>query len=91
MPTQKLKDFLDKEAVKYVTVQHSPAFTMSEIAHAAHLPGRMVAKAEVATRAESMRPLGSPATRRSKSKATCTSKMSMTNKKTVMTLKMKKS
>jgi len=44
MPNQKLKQFLDREKVKYVSIVHSPAFTAPEIAEAAHLPGREVAK-----------------------------------------------
>jgi Ala-tRNA(Pro) deacylase len=44
MPLQKLTDFLDREGVKYVRIMHSPAFTMSEIAHQAHICGKEVAK-----------------------------------------------
>ena len=44
MPIQKLKDFLDKEGVKYISIRHSPAYTMPEIAARAHVPGKMVAK-----------------------------------------------
>ena len=44
MPVQKLKSFLDKEGVKYVTIQHSPAYTAQEIAAAAHIRGKQVAK-----------------------------------------------
>jgi len=44
MPTKKLKEFLDREKVKYVTISHSPAYTMSEIAATAHIPGKMLAK-----------------------------------------------
>ncbi len=44
MPTQKLKEFLDQNGVKYVTVNHSPAFTAQEIAASAHVPGRVLAK-----------------------------------------------
>lgn len=44
MPTDKLKSFLDENAVKYVTIRHSPAYTASEIAQSAHIPGRELAK-----------------------------------------------
>jgi len=44
MPTKKLKDFLDKEEVEYVSIQHSQAFTMSKIAHSAHISGKQLAK-----------------------------------------------
>jgi len=44
MPTRKLERFLDENHVKYVTLSHSQAFTAQEIAAAAHLPGREVAK-----------------------------------------------
>ena len=44
MPDTRLKEFLDKEHVKYVTIDHSPAFTAQEIAAAAHVPGKQLAK-----------------------------------------------
>lgn len=44
MPTETLKSFLDENAVKYVTIRHSPAYTASEIAQSAHIPGRELAK-----------------------------------------------
>ena len=44
MPAEKIKKFLDEHGVKYVTVHHSPAVTAQEIAAAAHIPGRQVAK-----------------------------------------------
>ena len=44
MPVAKLKAFLDEQAVKYVTMQHSPAFTAQEVAAYAHIPGRELAK-----------------------------------------------
>ena len=42
--TRRLKEFLDKEHVKYVSIDHSPAFTAQEIAAAAHIPGKELAK-----------------------------------------------
>ncbi|HLB42446.1 MAG TPA: YbaK/EbsC family protein [Gammaproteobacteria bacterium] len=44
MPVKKLKEFLDKEQVKYVSMTHSPAFTSQEIAAAAHISGKQLAK-----------------------------------------------
>jgi len=44
MPAKKLKEFLDKERIKYVSITHSAAFTAQEIAAAAHVPGRVLAK-----------------------------------------------
>lgn len=44
MSLQKLRDFLDSEKVKYVTITHSPAHTAQEIAELAHVPGREMAK-----------------------------------------------
>jgi Ala-tRNA(Pro) deacylase len=44
MPVRKLRDFLDTNHVKYVTIHHSPAFTAQEIAASAHIPGNEVAK-----------------------------------------------
>ena len=44
MPLQKLKEFLDKENVKYVSIKHSSAYTAQEIAASAHVPGKELAK-----------------------------------------------
>jgi len=44
MPVQKLKQFLDDQHVKYVTIRHSPAYTAQEIAASAHIPGKELAK-----------------------------------------------
>ncbi len=44
MPVKKLKEFLDKHNVKYVSMAHSPAFTSQEIAASAHVSGREMAK-----------------------------------------------
>jgi Ala-tRNA(Pro) deacylase len=47
MPAQKLKQFLNENKVKYVTVTHSPAYTAQELAHLAHVPGKAWAKTVV--------------------------------------------
>jgi Ala-tRNA(Pro) deacylase len=44
MPVKKLKEFLDSHNVKYVSMTHSPAFTSQEIAAAAHISGKQLAK-----------------------------------------------
>ncbi len=47
MPIQKLKDFLDGNKVKYVTIRHSTAFTAQETAASAHISGKAMAKTVV--------------------------------------------
>ena len=44
MPARKLKEFLDKQGVKYVSITHSPAYTAQEVAASAHIPGKEMAK-----------------------------------------------
>lgn len=44
MPIRKLKEFLDSNKIKYVTISHSSAFTAQEIAASAHIPGKKLAK-----------------------------------------------
>jgi Ala-tRNA(Pro) deacylase len=44
MPTKRLKEFLDKQQVKYVSCKHSQAFTAQEVAASAHIPGKQIAK-----------------------------------------------
>ncbi|MDY7108155.1 MAG: YbaK/EbsC family protein [Planctomycetota bacterium] len=44
MPAQKLKDFLDRHDIRYITIVHSPAYTAQAIAHIAHVSGRELAK-----------------------------------------------
>jgi len=44
MPTKKMKDFLDSHGVKYVRIEHSPAYTAREIAQSLHIKGKEVAK-----------------------------------------------
>jgi Ala-tRNA(Pro) deacylase len=45
MPIKRLRQFLDEKRVRYVTLVHSPAYTAQEVAQAAHVPGRRLAKA----------------------------------------------
>ena len=44
MPVPKVKEFLDKHHINYVSLAHSPAFTSQEIAAAAHVSGKKMAK-----------------------------------------------
>jgi Ala-tRNA(Pro) deacylase len=44
MPATRLKKFLDEQRIRYVTMAHSPAYTMQQIAEAAHIPGKLMAK-----------------------------------------------
>lgn len=44
MPVTTLKRFLDANHVRYVSIQHSPAYTAQETAASAHVPGRELAK-----------------------------------------------
>jgi len=44
MPVNKLKEFLNSNKVKYVTIDHSLAYTAQEIAAAADIPGKELAK-----------------------------------------------
>lgn len=45
MPTDKLREYLDSNNVKYTIIEHDPAFTAQEVAAAAHIPGKQLAKA----------------------------------------------
>jgi Ala-tRNA(Pro) deacylase len=44
MPVKKLKEFLDKENIKYINIVHSTAYTAQEVAASAHITGRELAK-----------------------------------------------
>jgi Ala-tRNA(Pro) deacylase len=44
MPAKKLKEFLDKEQIKYVSIMHSTAYTAQEVAASAHITGKELAK-----------------------------------------------
>jgi len=44
MPVKTLKQFLDKEKIKYVSIIHSTAYTAQEVAASAHIPGKALAK-----------------------------------------------
>ena len=44
MPTQKLKQYLDEQNVRYVSINHSLAFTSLQIAKSADIPTKQMAK-----------------------------------------------
>ena len=44
MPVKKLKDLLDSNKIKYVTIRHSAAYTAQEIADSSHISGKEMAK-----------------------------------------------
>jgi len=44
MPVKRLKEFLDQEKIKYVSIIHSPAYTAQEVAASAHITGKELAK-----------------------------------------------
>src|SRR6266853_3892781 len=44
MPVRKLKECLDRERVKYVSIVHSTAYTAQEVAASAHITGKELAK-----------------------------------------------
>jgi Ala-tRNA(Pro) deacylase len=44
MPVKKLKEFLDKEKIKYVSIIHSTAYTAQEVAASTHITGKELAK-----------------------------------------------
>ena len=47
MPVKKLEAFLDSSQVKYITINHSPAYTAREVAASAFVPRREFAKATI--------------------------------------------
>ncbi|MFZ1933310.1 MAG: YbaK/EbsC family protein [Thermoguttaceae bacterium] len=49
MPVNKLKEFLDGQKVKYVTIAHSASYTAQEVAASAHVRGKELAKTVVVT------------------------------------------
>jgi len=44
MPVKKLKEHLDANRVKYVSIIHSKAYTAQEVAASAHVSGKIMAK-----------------------------------------------
>jgi len=44
MATRRILEFLDGNQARYVLVRHSPAYTASQVAQSAHIPGKNMAK-----------------------------------------------
>ena len=44
MLAKSLRDYLDHNKIKYLTITHSRAFTAQEVAECAHIPGSILAK-----------------------------------------------
>jgi Ala-tRNA(Pro) deacylase len=44
MPVKKLKEFLDSERIKYISIVHSTAYTAQEVAASTHITGKELAK-----------------------------------------------
>lgn len=44
MPAKRLKEYLDSQNVRYISIQHSPAYTAQEVAASSHVSGRDFAK-----------------------------------------------
>lgn len=64
MLATRLKDFLDKQNVKYVTIGHSRAFTAQEVAQRAHIPGKELAKTVIVKIDDQMSMVVTPASER---------------------------
>jgi len=47
MPAGKLKEYLDSQGVKYITISHSKAYTAMEVAESAHVKGKEMAKSVI--------------------------------------------
>lgn len=47
MPVNRLKSYLDENNIKYITINHSKAYTAQEIAASAHIKGKQIAKTVV--------------------------------------------
>jgi Ala-tRNA(Pro) deacylase len=64
MPATKLKAFLDSRGIRYVSIQHSMAFTSAEVAASAHVKGRDFAKTVIVKIEGAMAMIVLPANRR---------------------------
>lgn len=64
MPAKMLKEFLDRHHIRYVCIQHSPAYTAQEVAALAHVSGRDMAKTVIVKIEDRMAMVVLPATRK---------------------------
>jgi len=64
MPAKMLKEFLNRHHTKYISIQHSPAYTAQEVAALAHVSGRDMAKTVIVKIEGQMAMVVLPATRK---------------------------
>ncbi|HOF38826.1 MAG TPA: YbaK/EbsC family protein [Candidatus Hydrogenedentes bacterium] len=64
MREQKLKELLDREGIRYVTISHSTAYTAQEVAASAHVSGREMAKTVMVRLDDEMAMVVLPASRK---------------------------
>ena len=64
MPAKMLKEFLNRHHTKFVSIQHSPAYTAQEVAALAHVSGRDMAKTVIVKIEGQMAMVVLPATRK---------------------------
>lgn len=64
MPATRVRELLDQQRIKYVTIRHSPAFTASEVAALAHVASNDFAKTVVVMADGKMSMVVIPASRR---------------------------
>jgi Ala-tRNA(Pro) deacylase len=64
MAANKLREFLNSHGVRYVTIEHSPAYTSQETAASAHISGRDFAKTVIVVSGHQMAMVVLPANRK---------------------------
>jgi len=64
MPVKRLKEFLDGHGIRYVSINHSAAYTAQEVAASAHIRGKELAKTVVVTLDGKMAMVVLPASRK---------------------------
>ena len=64
MAATKLKNYLNSRGVKFVTIEHSPAYTAAETAESAHVSGRDFAKTVIVETGGGMAMIVLPANRK---------------------------
>ncbi len=64
MPAATVKAYLDQQGIKYVSIQHSAAYTAPEVAASAHVSGRDFAKNVIVMIQDEMAMVVLPASRR---------------------------
>lgn len=62
MPNKKLKEFLDRNIVPYISIKHPHAFTAQHVAAKAHIPGKNMVKTVMIMVGETMAMAVLPAT-----------------------------